>query len=79
MKYIKANLLGVAVSCSGFLVMFLTFMMVYFGKWDSIDINAYGEAKFEFVLLLTLLPFVIYATWWHVKIVMIKVMEENRG
>lgn len=63
-----ANIIGVIGLCSGFVVMFATFMLLYFGKCDgSIDINYYGEANFEFVLLMVLLPFVVYTIWWHMK------------
>lgn len=62
-----ANLIGIIGLCSGFAIMFATFMMVYFGKWCCIDINYYGEANFEFALLVFLLPFVVYTTWRNME------------
>lgn len=58
--------IGNVASITGFMTMFTVFMGVYFGKWNSVDINSYGEANFEFILLLVLLPIVIYTYYCNV-------------
>jgi uncharacterized membrane protein len=60
--------IGIIASISGFMVMFVTFMEIYFGKytWPP-AINTYGEANVEFCLLLFLLPFVIYSYIKYIK------------
>ena len=73
---IIANLIGITASCSGFAVMVFTFMMVYFDKWTVVPINQYGEANFEFVILLGLIPFVTYSTLCHIRTVVEDLKEE---
>ncbi len=59
--------IGIVTSFTGFLVMFITFMWIFFGNDGIADINRWGEANFEFVLLVILLPCVIYSFFMGIK------------
>ena len=61
------RLIGNVVAMAGVIVVYVTFMAVYFGIWSGVDINGYGEAHFEFVILFILLPVVIYTFFYNIK------------
>jgi len=58
-----AGFIGNTANFMGFLVLFITFMWIYFGVGYEgiISINDYGEANLEFVLLIALLSFAFYS------------------
>ena len=60
-----AEVVGVIACLAGFLVVFTTFMWMYLSAatcpLDFITINTCNEADFEFLILLFLLPFALFA------------------
>ena len=75
-KKMKAiELIGTTISFAAFLVLFVTFMGVYYGIWGGIDINRYGEAELEWLLLIVAFPIVVYSNIAHVKRVSIEAKE----
>lgn len=61
------RLIGTTVAMAGLIVVYVTFMSIYFGGWNGIiSINDYGEANFEFVMLFVLLPVVIYTFFYNI-------------
>ena len=65
MKIIE--LIGTAISFATFLVLFVMFMGVYYGILGGIDINRYGEAELEWLLLIAAFPIVVYSCFAHVR------------
>lgn len=66
------ELIGTTISFAAFFVLFVTFMGVYYGIWSGIDINRYGEAELEWLLLIAAFPIVVYSNIVHVKRVVIE-------
>lgn len=73
MKIIE--LIGTTISFAAFLVLYITFMGVYYGIVGGIDISRYGEAELEWLLLIVAFPIVVYSCIAHVDRV---VIEERR-
>ncbi|MCK4731298.1 MAG: hypothetical protein KAT65_02470 [Methanophagales archaeon] len=69
------ELIGIIISFAAFLVLFVTFMCVYYGIWGGIDINRYGEAELEWLLLIVAFPIVVYSCIAHVDRVVIEEKE----
>jgi len=52
---------GYGLSLAMAMVLILTFLKAYFGDYKiMVNINLYGEAVLEFVLICCCLPFIIY-------------------
>ena len=73
MKIIE--LIGAIVATGSFVTVFSAFMSVYYGIYSGIDINRYGEAELEWLILIASLPIVIYSCVAHTKRIM---LEERR-
>ena len=71
------ELIGITISFAAFFVLFVTFMSVYYGIWSGIDINRYGEAELEWLLLIAAFPIVVYSNIVHVKRVIIEAKREK--
>ena len=69
------ELIGTTISFTAFFVLFITFMGVYYGIWGVVDINRYGEAELESLLLIAAFPIVVYSNIVHVK----RVVMEAKG
>lgn len=72
------ELIGTIISFASFFVLFTTFMGIYYGMWSGIDINRYGEAELEWLLLIAGFPIVIYSNIAHVKRVVLEARDDNK-
>lgn len=54
------------------LVVYITFMWIYFHPGDSyfITLNLFGERDLEFVLLVILAPIVLVGFLWNIKLLL---------
>lgn len=70
MNWKKAiRIIGFWIILTGYIIYLITFTIAYFDdtKQVIVDIDAYGEANFEFIVALITLPCVIYFIGWYLK------------
>lgn len=67
---------GLAITLANTLVFYLLFIAAYFteGYTSCIDINKYGEATFEFIVLLVSIPLLL---WMYYKFIKDIAKDEN--
>jgi uncharacterized membrane protein len=65
MKHKILHIIGISVILGTVLIWGFVFLMAYINsdKVVTIDINSYGEANFELVILIYAIVYCLYLTW----------------